>query len=321
MIVLTAAALLAVLSGIANAEGNGRGLNHPNMMGNHGQEMMESWREGMTDPRSWHGKRDEHDRQWGEMRGEHDCQWGEKRGEHDRRWSEKRDEHDCQWGEKRGEHDCQWGEKRGEHDRRWSEKRDEHDCQWGEKRGEHDRPCHEKHHEQRSKYEVCHHDHSPFFVVPHVPHGYAMESCQKHGGVLADIDDANFLEAFAAAFKCDGPFSESWVNSWNGDHYRGACLIMSTGAMSGGGAINTPRDCCTPRHALCKKMHCEKKRHMPCDQHEKKHDCNKHRKDHAHRRSGERDDWPIEISGRDDWPVEVGLSRLEAKLPGAANAR
>jgi len=309
---LTAAAILVVLSGIVKAEINGYEMNHPNMMGNQGQGAMDPWREGMAEGNHWVGKRDEHDWRNCGKRDEHDWRQNEKRDENDWRQCEKRDEHDWRQNEKRDEKDWRQCEKRDENDWRQCEKRDENDWRQCEKRDEDGRRdhCKEKRHDFGHKEcqrhdEVCYYDHSPFFVVPHVSHSYAAESCQKHGGVLADIDDANFMEAVAAANKCSGHLSESWVSSWNGDCYRGACLVLSTGPVSGGGAINTPRDCCKPRNALCRKIHCEKKQHMPCQLPEKKQhmpkkkwDCDRDRKDYENRRLGGRDEWVLDSESR-----------------------
>lgn len=103
-----------------------------------------------------------------------------------------------------------------------------------------------------AKYDLCGNvPSSGMFVVPALGFDSAGDVCRKFGGHLARIDNENFLEATIVAFQCSGPFSETWIRSWNTDSYQRSCLVLSTGVAPRGGAINRPAVCATPRKALC----------------------------------------------------------------------
>jgi hypothetical protein len=97
--------------------------------------------------------------------------------------------------------------------------------------------------------------HSPagFHVIQSgVPFSAARQACASFGMDLADVDIYTFLEVTDLAFHCSGAFSQSWIGSYWGDSYGGSCLVLSTGNMAPGGAINVPADCNTARPVICK---------------------------------------------------------------------
>lgn len=79
----------------------------------------------------------------------------------------------------------------------------------------------------------------------------APKSCAMLGLRLAKIDIENFIDATNGAFQCSGPFSQSWVHSWNGDASGGSPLVLSTGSAVPGGAINLVTDGSVSRNAIC----------------------------------------------------------------------
>lgn len=79
----------------------------------------------------------------------------------------------------------------------------------------------------------------------------AANSCAMIGLRLAHINIENFMDATKAAFQCSGPFSQSWVHSWNGDAYDGKGLVLSTGNAAPGGAINEVVDANSGRNVIC----------------------------------------------------------------------
>jgi len=85
-----------------------------------------------------------------------------------------------------------------------------------------------------------------------VPFSAAAAACRTFGMELADLDIYNFLEVTDLAFHCSGPFSQSWIRSYWGDTYGGSCLVLSTGNMSPGGAINVPVSCNTALPVVCR---------------------------------------------------------------------
>ena len=66
----------------------------------------------------------------------------------------------------------------------------------------------------------------------------AESACAMLGLRLARIDINNFMDATNAAFKCSGPFSQTWIKSWNGDEYGNKGIVLSTGSAAPGGAVN-----------------------------------------------------------------------------------
>lgn len=112
-----------------------------------------------------------------------------------------------------------------------------------------------------------------------LPFHMAAKACHRIGMKLANIDIYNFLDSTDVAFRVSGPFSQTWIRSWNGDSYGknvdgnenraecgkdGACLVLSTGAYAPGGSINIPSNCNIPLNVLCQK-NCAKD---PFPQHE-----------------------------------------------------
>lgn len=92
----------------------------------------------------------------------------------------------------------------------------------------------------------------------------APNSCAMIGLRLARINIENFMDATNAAFKCSGPFSQSWVHSWNGDAYGGKGLVLSTGNAAPGGAINEVVDCNAGRNVVCEST-CEPVKRPDCN--------------------------------------------------------
>lgn len=90
-----------------------------------------------------------------------------------------------------------------------------------------------------------------------VPHCQAENACAMLGLRMARIDIANFMDATMAAFKCSGPFSQTWVKSWNGDDYGDKGLVMSTGSAAPGGSINEVLDGEFGRNVMCEPADCE----------------------------------------------------------------
>lgn len=114
---------------------------------------------------------------------------------------------------------------------------------------------------------VCPH-HKGNLVVVHteVPRCQAESVCRSLGMHLAHIDINNFLDATTLAFKCSGPNSQTWIDEWNGDDYRGACLVLSTGSAAPGGAINEPSCCSVRLPVMCQKDPCHHKTvHHSCN--------------------------------------------------------
>lgn len=97
--------------------------------------------------------------------------------------------------------------------------------------------------------------HSPsgFHIIKSgVPFSAAEKACRSFGMELADVDIYNFLEVTDLAFHCSGAFSQSWIKSYWGDTYGGSCLVLSTGNMSPGGAVNVPVDCNAAYPVVCR---------------------------------------------------------------------
>lgn len=134
----------------------------------------------------------------------------------------------------------------------------------------HSNDHHHHHHHGRHRHHRRHHDHhhhedcppcdlsictskfGNFTVITRpVTWEQAPNSCAMIGLRLARINIENFMDATNAAFKCSGPFSQSWVHSWNGDAYGGKGLVLSTGNAAPGGAINEVVDCNTGRNVVC----------------------------------------------------------------------
>lgn len=86
----------------------------------------------------------------------------------------------------------------------------------------------------------------------------AEHACRAMGMRLADITIHNFNAATEVALDCSGRFSSSWIRSWNGDKYQGACLTLDTGVAAPGGAITTPRSCHQRYPAICQELYHEK---------------------------------------------------------------
>ncbi len=121
-------------------------------------------------------------------------------------------------------------------------------------------PCHRHHRE-------CHHDRpcpppcdlsicttkiGNFTMITRpVPLGQTAGACASIGMRVAQINIENFMDATKMAFQCSGPFSQSWVASWNGDSYGCRGLVLSTGSAAPGGAINEVSDGNVPRNVLC----------------------------------------------------------------------
>lgn len=86
----------------------------------------------------------------------------------------------------------------------------------------------------------------------------AEHACRAMGMRLAEIDIHNFNVATEIALDCSGRFSSSWIRSWNGDKYPGACLTLDTGVAAPGGAITTPRSCHQAHPTICQEVYHEK---------------------------------------------------------------
>jgi hypothetical protein len=124
---------------------------------------------------------------------------------------------------------------------------------YGLERDGHDHPKLYKHHDPCGS--------GDFFVTPYISFFDADNVCQKYGGVLAELDNQTFLKATDVAFDCNGPYTESWIRSYNGDSHQDACLVLSTGSGASGGAVNLPANCRYRRRALCtRKGHRSKRR-------------------------------------------------------------
>lgn len=79
----------------------------------------------------------------------------------------------------------------------------------------------------------------------------AVVACSKMNLRLAELDIANFDGINQFAYICNGnQVAQSWIRSWNDDHYNNACLVLSSGSFSGSGAINV-LPCETKTFALC----------------------------------------------------------------------
>ncbi|PJF16616.1 hypothetical protein PSACC_03632 [Paramicrosporidium saccamoebae] len=124
---------------------------------------------------------------------------------------------------------------------------------WIKPKGECEGPCDR----------LCGNPDGDLFVVARAEaFGSSDELCHKYGGVLANINSANFEEAALTAFRCSGPHSETWVRSWNTDDYGGACLVLSTATAPGGGSINVPISCHKRLYTMCSRR--QPKVHHPC---------------------------------------------------------
>lgn len=93
-----------------------------------------------------------------------------------------------------------------------------------------------------------------------ISHCQAEAACATIGLRMARIDITNFMDATMAAFKCSGPFSQTWVKSWNGDDYGDKGLVMSTGSAAPGGSINEVLDGEFGRNVMCEPADCEVKK-------------------------------------------------------------
>ena len=105
-----------------------------------------------------------------------------------------------------------------------------------------------------------------------VPYCQAQEACRTFGMYLAEIDIANWVDATSVAFQCNGPFTSSWIRSWNGDLYLSnesaggsgtvpignntakACLTLDTGNSLPGGAVTVPASCEITYPVLCQRQ-------------------------------------------------------------------
>lgn len=110
-----------------------------------------------------------------------------------------------------------------------------------------------------------------------IPHCQAEAACATIGLRMARIDINNFMDSTMAAFKCSGPFSQTWIKSWNGDDYRNKGIVLSTGSAAPGGSINEVLDGEFGRNVLCEPADCEVKK-PECDE------CHPRRERHRRRR-------------------------------------
>jgi hypothetical protein len=79
----------------------------------------------------------------------------------------------------------------------------------------------------------------------------AIEACTQMNLRLAEINSANFEGINQFGFVCnENQVAQSWIRSWNGDNYQNACLVLSSGAFGGTGAINA-QPCQAKNYALC----------------------------------------------------------------------
>lgn len=78
-----------------------------------------------------------------------------------------------------------------------------------------------------------------------------IRACQARGMHLADVTSDNFVGVNSFAFRCnDEQTANSWVRSWNGDAYQGACLVLTSSSYNGLGAI-TAQDCTSLKFVMC----------------------------------------------------------------------
>lgn len=79
----------------------------------------------------------------------------------------------------------------------------------------------------------------------------AFSACTQMNLRLAEINSANFDGVNQFGFVCNGnQVAQSWIRSWNGDDYKNACLVLSSGSFGGTGAINV-QPCESKNYALC----------------------------------------------------------------------
>ena len=118
-----------------------------------------------------------------------------------------------------------------------------------------DRPCPER---KPCSVKTCPVRKGDLVIVnTHVPRCQADAVCRSLGMHLAHIDINNFMDATTLAFQCNGAFSQTWVDDWNGDDYAGTCLVLSTGGAAPGGAINVPSCCSARLPVMCQKKPCK----------------------------------------------------------------
>lgn len=119
----------------------------------------------------------------------------------------------------------------------------------------HHRPC------PPVNCDVCPYTDGDFFVLKDkVPFYKAECACREKGGILAEVNSANWNNATNVNFKCIGANAHAWIKSWNTDNYNHACLALYTGNQNGGGAISVPVSCDNHVPVLCQKVHkqCDK---------------------------------------------------------------
>jgi hypothetical protein len=90
-----------------------------------------------------------------------------------------------------------------------------------------------------------------FIVEQEISYKEAHKVCNQYGGVLASLDNKNFVEATTDAFRCTGAFSETWVRAFDQDSHHAECLVLTTGVAAPGGAMNVPVSCHKRRYTLC----------------------------------------------------------------------
>lgn len=149
---------------------------------------------------------------------------------------------------------------------------------------------------------------SGFHVIQSgVPFSAAEAACKTFGMELANIDIYNFLEVTDLAFHCSGAFSQSWIRSYWGDTYGGSCLVLSTGNMSPGGAINVPVSCNTALPVICQVS----KQPLPCSDAQ----CSAGKP--CPRRYADSSSWSSGTTGSDFW-TDAYMKQLAERDPNAA---
>ncbi len=101
-------------------------------------------------------------------------------------------------------------------------------------------------------YPICKEATGQFYMIKgQFSRDQAIEACSQMNLRLAEITSANFEGVNQFGYSCnENQVARSWIRSWNGDSYEGACLVLSSGSFSGAGAINV-FPCETKNFALC----------------------------------------------------------------------
>lgn len=85
-----------------------------------------------------------------------------------------------------------------------------------------------------------------------VPFKKADAACRAAGfDGLADINFANYQASSVLQRLCIGPFSNTWVRSWNTDTYGGGCLTQRIECVVPGSNINLAPDCDSLFSPIC----------------------------------------------------------------------